>query len=288
MGAIEAFLKTINEAIQPDDRIGIAEWSERHRILPENSPEPGQWRNSRTPYLVGIMDALSGMASNVTRYTHDDLRPFDNSWVVVVGLQKGHQLGGSALGENFIGRSITTAAGNILCVFATKDDAEKWEMDRFEPMRLATRALRRRVKDSNRKNSANTKLRKRYPGGMMNLVSATRAGRLKSTTVRYALLEEVDEYELNVDGQGNPIDLAVNRTSNFGRRAKVFANSTPTIKRRSQIEKLYEQGGPAPVLRAMPALRASAVLRLAQGDEVHTWRAGNRALLLRIMRGRRS
>ncbi|KIX45634.1 terminase [Burkholderia pseudomallei] len=242
MGAIEAFLKTIKEAIQPDERIGIAEWSERHRILPENSPEPGQWRNSRTPYLVGIMDALSGMSSNVTRYAHDDQRPFDNSWVVIVGLQKGHQLGGSALGENFIGRSITTAAGNILCVFATKDDAEKWEMDRFEPMRLATRALRRRVKDSIRKNSANTKLRKRYPGGMMNLVSATRAGRLKSTTVRYALLEEVDEYELNVDGQGNPIDLAVNRTSNFGRRAKVFANSTPTIKRRSQIEKLYEQG----------------------------------------------
>ena len=242
MGAIEAFLKTIKKAIQPDERIGIAEWSERYRILPEHGTEPGKWRNSRTPYLVGIMDALSGMQSNVTRYAHDDHRPFDNSWVVIVGLQKGHQLGGSALGENFIGRSITTAAGNILGVFATKDDAEKWEVDRFEPMRLLTRELRRRVKDSNRKNSANTKLRKRYPGGMMNLVSATRAGRLKSTTVRYVLLEEVDEYELNVDGQGNPIDLAVNRTSNFGRRAKVFANSTPTIKRRSQIEKLYEQG----------------------------------------------
>ncbi|WP_322105860.1 phage terminase large subunit family protein [Paraburkholderia sp. J41] len=242
MGAIDSFLKTIGEAIRPDKRIGIAEWSENHRVLPESSPEPGKWRNSRTPYLVGIMDALSGHESTVTRYDHHDTRPFVNSWVTVVGLQKGHQLGGSALGENFIGRNITSAAGNILAVFATKDDAEKWEMDRFEPMRLSTKELRRRVKDANRKGSANTKLRKRFPGGIMNLVSATRAGRLKSTTVRYVLLEEVDEYELNVDGQGNPIDLAKNRTSNFGRRAKIFANSTPTIKRRSQIEKLYEAG----------------------------------------------
>lgn len=242
MGAIDSFLKTIQEAIRPDRKIGIAEWSERDRVLPESSPEPGPWRNSRTPYLVGIMDALSGQTSTVTRYAHEDLTPFDNSNVVIVAMQKGHQLGGSALGENFIGRNITSAAGNILAVFATKDDAEKWEMDRFEPMRQATPALRRRVKDANRKGSANTKLRKRFPGGIMNLVSATRAGRLKSTTVRYVLLEEVDEYELNVDGQGNPIDLAINRTSNFGRRAKIFANSTPTIKRRSQIEKLYERG----------------------------------------------
>ncbi|RKP43802.1 phage terminase large subunit family protein [Pararobbsia silviterrae] len=242
MGAIDSFLKTITEAIRPDQRIGIAEWSERHRILPESSPEPGQWRNSRTPYLVGIMDALSGQSSSVTRYAHDDARLFDNIGIVIVGLKKGHQLGGSALGENFIGRCITSAAGNILAVFATKDDAEKWEMDRFEPMRHSTRELRKRVKDANRKGSDNTKLRKRFPGGLLNLVSATRAGRLKSTTVRYVLLEEVDEYELNVDGQGNPIDLAINRTSNFGRRAKIFANSTPTIKRRSQIDRLFERG----------------------------------------------
>ncbi|REG58968.1 phage terminase large subunit GpA-like protein [Paraburkholderia sp. BL6669N2] len=242
MGATEAFLKTITEAIRPDRRIGIAEWSEKHRVLPESSPEPGKWRNERTPYLVGIMDALSGQASAVTRYAHDDDRPFDNSRVITVGLMKGHQLGGSALGENFIGRCITTAAGNILAVFATYDDAEKWEMDRFEPMRSSTPDLRRRVRDAMKKGSENTKLRKKFPGGLMNLVSATRAGRLKSTTVRYVLLEEIDEYVLNVDGQGNPIELAKNRTSNFGRRAKIFANSTPTIKRRSQIEKLYETG----------------------------------------------
>jgi phage terminase large subunit GpA-like protein len=242
MKPVESFLQTIANAIRPDERIGIAEWAARYRILPENSPEPGKWRNERTQYLVGIMDALSGMPSTTTRYAHDDLRPFDNSFVRIVAMQKGTQLGGSALGENFVGKNITTAAGNMLAVFATKDDADKWEMDRFEPMRSSTPELRERIPAAEKKGSKNTKLRKKFPGGMLNLVSATVAGRLKSSTIRYVLLEEIDEYELNVDGQGNPIDLALKRTQNYGKRAKIFANSTPTIEGRSQIQKLYELG----------------------------------------------
>lgn len=265
MGATEAFLRTIAEAIRPDAKLGIADWAAEYRVLPESSPEPGKWRNSRTPYLVGIMDALSGMPSTVTRYAHDDEQPFQNNRVVIVAFQKGHQIGGSALGENFIGRSITQAAGNILAVFATKDDAEKWEMDRFEPMRMSTRELRSRVRDASRKGAENTKLRKRFPGGLMNLVSAMRAGRLKSTTVRYLLLEEIDEYQLNVDGQGNPILLALNRISNFGRRGKAFANSTPTIKRRSQIEKLFEQGDQRRYFVRCPCCRAPQVFDWYKG-----------------------
>lgn len=242
MAATDDFLRTIADAIRPDERLGIAEWSARRRILPAHSPEPGKWRNDRTPYLVGIMDALSGIPSSVTRYAHDDTSLFDNSFVRINALMKGHQLGGSALGENFVGHSIETAAGNMLAVFATKDDAEKWVLDRFEPMRESTPELRKRVGDADRKGSDNTKLRKKFPGGMLNLVSAVRAGRLKSTTIRYVLLEEIDEYLLNVDGQGNPIELAKNRTSNFGRRAKIFANSTPTIEGRSQIAMMYLAG----------------------------------------------
>jgi phage terminase large subunit GpA-like protein len=242
MGATDQFIRTLQEAIKPDERLGVAAWAEKHRILPENSPEPGKWRNSRTPYLVGIMDALSGLPSQATRYAHDDAREFDNSWVVEVYQMKGHQVGGSAAGENFIGRAITSAAGNILAVFATNDDAEKWEIDRFEPMRASTPELRKRVKDSGTKGSDNTKRRKRFPGGMLNLVSATRAGRLKSTTVRYVYFEEPDEYDHNVDDQGSPIDLARNRTSNFGRRAKIYGNGTPTLDGASHIQKLHNAG----------------------------------------------
>ncbi|WP_175796341.1 phage terminase large subunit family protein [Burkholderia anthina] len=242
MSARDAFIAKLQEAIQPDEQISIAEWAEEYRVLPPSSPEPGKWRNSRTPYLVGIMDALCGADSTVTRYAHDDDTPFDNSWVVECVQMKGHQVGGSSAGENFIGHAISTAPGNVLVVFPTGTAGKKWELDRFEPMRESTPALRKRIRKSGTKGSDNTKLRKKFPGGMLDIAIATVANSLKSTSVRYVDLEEPDEYPQNVDDQGSPIGLARNRTSNFGRRAKIFANGTPTLEGASNIAKLHEAG----------------------------------------------
>lgn len=225
MGAVDEFIRSISEAIKPDSRIPIAKWAEDYRILPPDSPEPGKWRNSRTQYLVGIMDALSPDS----RYRE-------------VYLKKGHQLGGSALGENFIGHAITSAAGNILAVFATVEDAEKWNLSRFEPMRESTPALRRRVRDPNIKGADNTQRRKKFPGGFLQLIGANRPGGLKSSTMRYVLLEEMDEYAGDIGNQGSPEELAKKRTSNFGRKARIFGNSTPTIVGSSPIDRNYLRG----------------------------------------------
>jgi len=225
MGAVDEFIRSISEAIKPDSRVPIAEWAECHRILPPDSPEPGPWRNSRTPYLVGIMQALS-----------------PDSQYREVYLKKGHQLGGSALGENFIGHAITSAAGNILAVFATVEDAEKWNLSRFEPMRESTPGLRRRVRDPNIKGADNTQRRKKFPGGFMQLIGANRPGGLKSSTMRYVLLEEMDEYAGDIGNQGSPEELAKKRTSNFGRKARIFGNSTPTIEGSSPIDRNFKRG----------------------------------------------
>jgi phage terminase large subunit GpA-like protein len=225
MSAVDDFIRAITEAIKPDSRMPIAEWAEANRILPPDSPEPGPWRNSRTPYLVGIMAALS-----------------PDSPYREVYLKKGVQLGGSALGENFIGHSITSAAGNILAVFATVEDSEKWNLSRFEPMRESTPELRKRVLDPNIKGADNTQRRKKYPGGFMQLVGANRPGGLKSTTARYVLLEEMDEYAGDIGNQGSPEELAKKRTSNFGRKARIFGNSTPSVEGASPIDRNYKRG----------------------------------------------
>jgi len=235
MGAVDEFIRSLSEAIKPDDRIPIARWAERYRVLPPDTPEPGPWRNSRTPYLVGIMDALS-----------------PDSPYREVYLKKGHQLGGSALGENFIGHAITSAAGNILAVFATVEDGEKWNLSRFEPMRQSTPELRRRIRDKEVKGSDNTQRRKKFPGGFMQIVGANRPGGLKSSTMRYVLLEEMDEYLGDIGKQGAPETLAKNRTSNFGRKARIFGNSTPTIVGSSPIDRNYQRGDQQKYMVACP------------------------------------
>ena len=209
----------------PDARITASQWAERDRVLPPDTPEPGAWRNERVPYLVDIQDTMSAGS----RYRE--------GWVM-----KGHQVGGSSAGENFIGAAICGAAGSILVVFATLEDAKQWEAQRFEPMRRASPELRRRVHGANASGSRNTKLRKRYPGGVMRLVSANRVGGLKSATMRYIKFEEPDEYVTDLENQGNPIALASKRASNYGDRAKIYGDGTPTIKGSSAIERHYERG----------------------------------------------
>lgn len=223
--AAATYQRSIAAAIRPDDKVTISEWAARHRVLPVDTPEPGPWRNLRTPYCIDIQNTMSPSS------------PMREGW-----LKKGHQVGGSAIGENFVGHAITAAAGSMLVVFATLEDAKQWELTRFEEMRKSTRELRRRVRDNDRTGSNNTKLRKKYPGGVMRLVSANRVGGLKSATIRYVKFEEPDEYALDIGDQGDPITLAKKRTSNFGRKAKIYGDGTPTIQDRSAIDKQFRRG----------------------------------------------
>ena len=215
--------RAIAEALKPDQKIWVDQWAEDNRVLPPDTPEPGPFRNARTPYLIDIQRTMSPGS------------PYREGWWM-----KPHQVGGSVTGENLIGSWVCTAAGSSLVVFPTLDDAKQWELTRFEPMRANTRALRRRIRASDQKGSDNTKLRKKYPGGVMRLVGANRVGALKSATIRYVKFEEPDEYP-PLD-QGSVTGLAIARTANFGRKAKIYGDGTPTFDGRSEIQRQVLRG----------------------------------------------
>lgn len=202
--------------LRPDDYVWVDQWAESNRVLPADTPWPGPYRNERTPYLIDIQRTMSPAS------------PFAEGW-----WQKPVQVGGSVSGENMIATWICAAAGSIIVVFPTLDDAKQWELLRFEPMRSSTRELRRRIRPAEEKGSDNTKLRKKYPGGVMRLMGSNRP--IKSTTARYIKFEEPDEYVLDVNNQGSVIDQARARTKNFGRKRKIFGDGTPTLEGSSAI-----------------------------------------------------
>ncbi|MCA3174942.1 MAG: phage terminase large subunit family protein [Burkholderiales bacterium] len=222
---LERYAAAISQALKPDKQIWVDQWAEENRVLPPDVPEPGPYRNSRTPYLIDIQRTMSPGS----RYRE--------GW-----FQKPHQIGGSVSGENMLGSWICNAAGSIMVVFPTLDDAKQWELARFEPMRLSTQALRRRIRDSGTKGSDNTKLRKKFPGGVMRMVGANRIGAVKSSTIRYLKFEEPDEYPQALKDQGDAVDLIKKRTTNFGNKAKIYGDGTPTVEGRSAIAKNFQRG----------------------------------------------
>ena len=54
--------------------------------------------------------------------------------------------------------------------------------------------------------------------------------------IRYALLDEIDRYPASAGTEGDPVSLAIQRTSEFAHNKKIVMASTPTIKGISRIE----------------------------------------------------
>lgn len=208
--------------LEPDPILSVAEWAAEHRVLSQStSGEPGPWRNERTPYLVEIMESLS-----------------PSSPIRTVVFQAGSQLGKTEVGNNLLGYVVDQAPGPTLMVLPTQGVAENISKERLAPLFTESATLRGKVKDSRKKGSNNTLLRKEFPGGFVKLVSADSAAQLRSTPARYVIGDEVDAYPQNTGEEGDPCKLAVRAQITF-RRRKTFWISTPKIRGTSKIEKLF-------------------------------------------------
>jgi phage terminase large subunit GpA-like protein len=223
MDALQECLTHAALAVRPDPRMNVSEWADTHRHLSQNaSGEPGPWRTERTPYLREIMDCLS-----------------PSSPVEKVVFMKGAQIGGTEAGNNWIGYVIHHAPGPMLAVQPTVEMAKRWSKQRVAGLIDSTPVLRERVKEARSRDSGNTVQSKEFPGGILVMTGANSAVGLRSMPVRYLFLDEVDAYDFDVDGEGDPVSLASQRTITFGNR-KIFLVSTPTIQGFSRIELEYE------------------------------------------------
>ena len=211
-------------ALRPDPRLSVSGWADAHRYLSQTaSGEPGPWRTDRTPYLREIMDCLS-----------------PSSPIEKTVFMKGAQIGGTEAGNNWIGYVIHHAPGPMLAVQPTVEMAKRWSKQRVASLIDSTPVLRDRVKEARSRDSGNTVQSKEFPGGILVMTGANSAVGLRSMPVRYLFLDEVDAYDFDVDGEGDPVSLASQRTITFANR-KIFLVSTPTIQGFSRIELEYEQ-----------------------------------------------
>jgi phage terminase large subunit GpA-like protein len=198
--------------LESPEEISVSEWADRHRVLSKStSAEPTRWSTTRTPYLREIMNVLS--ASDPTQQ---------------VVFMKPTQIGGTEAGNNWIGTIIDQAGGPTMIVLPTTSAAKKSSKTRITPMIQDTPCLRGKVREAKSRGSGNTTLLKEFDGGVLIFAGSNSATDLKSSPVRNLFLDEIEEYPSDVDGQGDPEELAQKRTDTFPRR-KIFKVSSPTI-----------------------------------------------------------
>lgn len=208
------------DLLSPPVATSLSEWADKNIVLGAISPEPGPWRTDRTPYLKQILD------------TCGDYR---TERVVVMASA---QVGKTSVLVNTAGFYISHDPCPIMVVQPDKSMADTFSSTKLSPIIEESPVLRKKVASTRKRDGGSKKLEKVFSGGFISMVSAKSVHSLRSRSIRCLLLDEVDAYDETLGDEGDPVKLAIARTSNYSNR-KIIACSTPTLKGFSRIEKEY-------------------------------------------------
>ena len=216
--------KTFFKVCRPRSRLTGSQWADKFRyVAPGTSPEPGDWRTDRVPYLREPMDAATD------KVTERVVMMFSS------------QVGKSEALLNIMGYYVDQEPAPQLFLLPTIEAAESFSKERIEPTFQYSPGLRDKLvegkegRGTSRKKSTTIRM-KHYPGGYIAMVGANSPAGLASRPIRVLLADEIDRYGMTKEG--SPLKLAIQRTTNFHNKKHVFV-STPTIKGASEIEKYY-------------------------------------------------
>lgn len=203
-------------------RMNALEWARKFRFLSSiEADRAGKYDPEVTPYLC---------------WPGNPLEALDDPTVIEVCCQKSAQVAWtSGVLGNVLGKWIDLDPSPILGLFPKEGAAKEYMAEKFEPMVTATPRLRQAVDLRSRK-SQQRMLFKRFRGGFLKLVGSNSPSSVKSSPIPRIFIEEPDDCNLNLRGQGDSIKLAKERTKTFRRsRVKIVIGGTPTVEGTSTI-----------------------------------------------------
>lgn len=222
-----AVARRASQAWRPPPRLSLSQWADENFYLSaESAATPGRWHT--LPYQRGILDAVTD-----PRVTH-------------VSVMKSARVGYTKCVNATIGFHMHHAPCPILVVQPTIDDAKGYSKEEIAPMLRDCPELAKIVFDDAEervgpRDSANTILHKRFPGGVLSMVGANSGAGFRRISRRVVIFDEVDAYPTSAGNDGDPIKLGTKRAEYYHDR-KIIAGSTPLIAGASRIEKLFLEG----------------------------------------------
>jgi len=195
-------------------------------VLPKSGPTGGgDYLLSRTPYA---------------RRIHQVLSPGHPCKRVVARVAS--QMFKTQTALNWICAIADQAPANILALQPTDGLAKRFS-NRISQAIRAVPVLREVFAAEKSRDKRNTSQAKDFRGdSTLYINTAGAAANLAEITARYVFIDEVDRMESNVDGEGDPVELAEARATQFQRNCKFYEVSSPTIKGFSKIDALYAMG----------------------------------------------
>ena len=213
--------------IAPVDEVLPSSWAAANLVVPDGPRAGARWDPELTPYLVEIVDQLA-----VT------------SPVNLVGVQKSAQTGFTLVGQVWLGYVIDVAPARTMMVLPTIAAAQDFNREKLSPTIEGSPKLRQKVRRQvSRSSEGSTALNKRFTGGSIVITGANSAADLRSKTVKYAFGDEIEEWPVDLDKQGDPLAMLEARQMAFLATGdwKRLLGSTPTLKG-GRVDVVFEAG----------------------------------------------
>jgi phage terminase large subunit GpA-like protein len=224
-GAPSLIFSTCARSVAPRKPLTVSQWADAERVLSsKGSAEPGRWRTSRNPPLREPMDCLSTRSP-----AHDVVLKFPI------------QFGKTEIAVNFLGYTIDHDPGPVMVCLPAEVSMTKWVQQKLQPMIDETPAVLRAMSSMASRDAANTRTFKEFGGGQLYIEHAGTPSRLKSTSVKKLIVDELDEFAAALITGDDPVTMLDGRTSAFQASYKRLYISTPSMQGTSRIEQLWEK-----------------------------------------------
>ncbi|MCU1324661.1 MAG: phage terminase GpA [Bryobacterales bacterium] len=216
----QAFVK----GFRPAPEVLVSDWADAKRMMGSASARKGPWRTDVVPYTRELMNNFSPMSP-----------------VEIIVLMKAAQGAGTEVLLNVLGCIMDRYPAGAMLVLPTTGTAKKFVRTRLDPMIEICPVLREAVAKPRSREASNTTTMKEFHGCQLLITGANSGPDLRSFPSKYALCDEINGYPLDLDHEGSPVDLVIQRTGSF-RGRKIGLVSTPTLDGMCEISKWHVKG----------------------------------------------
>lgn len=209
------------EGQTPPLKMAVDQWADKYRFMNETTGE--KWWTDRMEVARGPMRAV----------TEEGVR--------TITVMCATQLLKTELILNTIGYFVHLDPCPMLNVQPKDEMARKFSNVRLKQMYKSTPVLRKRFVEEKSRDSSNTTQHKEFPGGHLDMVSASVPANLAMFSIRVVFLDEIDKYDESAGDEGDPVDLAEERMSKYSTNSLSIRVCSPTVKDMSRIEASYNE-----------------------------------------------
>lgn len=199
---------SLSEMLRPPERLSVSAAATKYVYLNTPGAYVGPWKNDTVPYMREPMDTFTSSE-------------FDGE--VFVGAAQSAKT--QSLILNTLAYSIKVEPMDMMLVCPTMLDARDFSMRRVDRLHFYSKDVGNMlVPGSNGDNTFD----KHYTNGMLFTLGWPTRSQLAGKPIGKVVLTDRDRMDDDVEGDGEPFDLAQKRTTTFGRYAMTLAESSPS------------------------------------------------------------